>query len=79
MVLLVVGVVVDAQHEGHVRVGRGGRDDHLLRAGVEMLLGVLPLREKARRLDHDLDAEIAPGKRGGIPLGQELELLAVDD
>ena len=36
--LRVVGVVVDAEHDRHVRVGRRRRDHHLLRACVEVLL-----------------------------------------
>ena len=56
----VVRVVVHAEDERHVRVGRGGRDDDLLRARFEMELGLLALREQAGRLEDDLHAEILP-------------------
>ena len=36
------------------------------------------LREEPGRLDRDLDAEIGPGKVGGVALGEELDLVAVD-
>ena len=61
----VVLVVVDAEHERDVRVGRGRRDDDLLRAGVEVLLGRGPVGEEAGRLEHDVDAEVAPRQFAG--------------
>ena len=76
---VVVAVEVDAQGDGDVGVGRRGRDDHLLRPGLEVLGGVVALREQAGRLDHDVDAEVAPGQRRGIALGEHLDRLAVDD
>jgi hypothetical protein len=63
VLVLVVCVVVDAQHDRDVGIRRGRRDHDLLRAGVEMLLRVLPLREEARRLEHDLNVEILPSER----------------
>ena len=71
----IVGVVVDAEHERDVRIGRGRRDEDLLRAGVEVLLGALAVGEDAGRLDHHVDAEVAPGERRGIALAQHLQLL----
>ena len=56
-------VVVDAEHERDVGVGRGRRDDDLLRAGVEVLLRAVAVGEEAGRLEHDVDAEVAPGQR----------------
>ena len=35
--------------------------------------------EDARALEHDVDAQVAPRERGGILLGQDLDLAAVDD
>ena len=79
VVLGVVGLVeVDAQGDRHVRVGRRRRDDHLLRPGVEMLGGVVALGEQAGRLDHDVDAELAPRQIGGVTLGEHLDLGPVD-
>src|SRR5919204_27072 len=37
------------------------------------------VREEAGRLDHDVDAEVAPAELRGIALGEDDELLAVDD
>ena len=59
-------------------IGRRRRDDHLLRARVEVLGGVLALGEEAGRLDHDVGAEVAPGQVGRVALGEDLDLLAVD-
>ena len=74
--VLVVGVVVDAEHDRDVGIGGRSRDDDLLRARVEVLLRAVALREEAGRLEHDVDAEVAPGNRARIALGEELELLA---
>ena len=72
----VVLVVVDAEHDRDVRVrGRGG-DDDLLRACIEMLLRTVAVGEEAGRLEHDVDAQVAPGQRAGIPLGEHAHLLA---
>ena len=46
---------------------------------VEVLGGVVAVGEEAGRLDDDVDAEVAPRQRGGVALGEHLELLAVDD
>ena len=75
----VVLIEVHAGHDGDVLVGRGRGDDDLLRAGLEVLGGILALREEAGRLEHDVDAEIAPAERGGIRLVQDEDLVAVDD
>ena len=50
-------------------VGGGGADDHLAGAGLEVLGRALALREEAGRLDHHVDAEVAPGQRGRVALG----------
>ena len=80
--VVVVGVVdvveVDAERDGGVRLGGRRGDDHLLGARVEVLGGVLALGEEARRLDHDLGAEIAPRQRRRILLGEHLDLAPVD-
>ena len=73
----VVGVVVHAQHERHVGLRGGRRDDHLLRAGLQVLGGVRALREEAGGLDHHVRAHVAPGQRGGVALLEHAQLLAV--
>ena len=70
----VVLVVVDAEHERDVGIGRGRRDDDLLRAGVEVLLRPVAVGEEAGRLDHDVDAEVAPRQRRRVALGEHLHL-----
>src|SRR5581483_4131499 len=64
---------------GRVRVGRGSGDDDLLRAGAQVLLRVEALAELAGRLDHHVDAELAPGEPGGVARGGRRDLDAVDD
>ena len=56
MLLLVVGVVVDAEHDGHVGVGRRGGDDHLLGAGVQVVLESTGLFTKRDDAQKHLDA-----------------------
>ena len=55
----VVGVLVDA-HDEHGRVGRRRGDDDLLTAALDVQLRLLDGREDAGRLDHVLDAALAP-------------------
>ena len=70
---------VDAQHDGDVFVLGGGRDDDLLRAGLDVALGLRGVGEQAGRLDHDVHAQRLPRQRGRAFLdGQALDLLAVD-
>jgi hypothetical protein len=70
----VVGVVVHAEHDGYVRIGRRRRDHHLLRAGVDVLLRAVAIGEEPGRLDHELDAEVSPRKGSRILLGKHLQL-----
>src|SRR5262249_50063277 len=74
--LRVVLAVVDAEHDSEIGVSRGGGDDDLARAGLQMLLGAVALREEAGRLDDDVDSEVAQGKIGGIALGEKLDLVS---
>ena len=71
----VVLVVVHTEHERDVGIGRGRGDDDLLRAGVEVLLRTRAVGEEAGRLEHDVDAEVAPRHRGRIALDEQLDLL----
>ena len=74
----VVGLVVDAENDGHVGTLGGGRDDHLLGAGVQVAGGVLALGELAGRLDHHIDPERLPGQLGGVAELQGRHFVAVD-
>ena len=76
--LLVVLVVVDAHDERDVRIGRGRRDQHLLRAGFEVLRGSFARGEQAGRLDDDVDAELVPRQRLRVALAEHAERRAVD-
>ena len=79
MALRVVGLVeVHAERDGHVGVLRRRRDDHLARARGEVLAGALAGAEAPARLDHHVDAEVAPGQVRGIGLGEDRDLAAVD-
>ena len=78
MPLRVVVAVVHAEHDREVGIGRGRRDDDLLRPRLEMLRGGLAVREEPGGLDRDVDAELGPREPGGILLGDELDLLVPD-
>ena len=75
----VVAILVDAEDDRDVLVLGRRADDHLLRAGVEVRLGLRRVGEDARALEDDVDAQIAPRQRRRIPLGEDLDLAAVDD
>ncbi len=72
----VVLVVVHPEDDRDVRIGRGRRDDDLLRARVEVLLGTFAIGEEARRLEYDVDAEVAPRERARVALREHPNLLA---
>jgi hypothetical protein len=73
----IVRVLVDAEHDGHVRTfGRRG-DDDLLRAGGQMLRGALAVGEDAGAFEHHIDAEVLPRQLRRILDRQHLELVAV--
>ncbi len=74
MLLRVVGVVVDAEHDRDVGIG-GGRGDHdLLGPCVEMLLSTFAVGEQAGRLDHEVDLQIAPRQRRRVAFGEDFQL-----
>ena len=73
-----IGIQVDAAHEhGGVVLGGGGHDD-LLGAGVDMALSLLLGQEQTGGLHHVLRAQLTPGNVGGVALGVDGDLLAVD-
>ena len=79
VLLRVVLAVVDAEDEREVRIGGGRRDDDLLRAGARGASRP-PSRVLKCPVDsmRDVDAELAPRELRGIPLGEELDLVAAD-
>ncbi len=79
MLVAVIGLVeVDAEHDRHVRVGGRRGDDDLLGAACEVLGGAGAVGEQAGGLDHDVHAERLPRQRGGVALGEHLQLASVD-
>ena len=75
------GVLVQvhaADEHGGVVLGGGGHDD-LLGTGVQVALGLLLGQEQAGGLHHILSTQLAPGQVGGVALGGDRDLLAVDD
>ena len=74
----VVDLVVDAEHDRRVVTLGRCRDDDLLRARLEVSLGLLLVGEEARALEHDVDAEIPPRELTGLLLGDDLDRLAGD-
>ncbi len=75
----VVLLFVDAEHHREVHVLGRGADEHLLRAGIDVRLGLVAIGEEAGRLEDDLNAEIGPGKLGGVLLSVDQDLLTVND
>ena len=74
----VIGVFVDTHHERGITVtGRSG-DDHLGRASFAVSLSGFLLREETGGLDHDIDAEIGPGKISRVAFAEHLQDIAVD-
>src|SRR5262249_9247506 len=70
----IVLVVVDAENDRDVGIGRGRRDDNLLRAGVDVLLRAVAVGEEAGGLDHELDLEGAPRQVRRVAFRQDLQL-----
>ena len=75
----VVFGIVDTHDDGLVDVLTGGGDQHLLGASIKMGLGLRAVGEKARRLDDNFDAQVAPREVGRFAVGQDLDDLAVGD
>ena len=76
----VAGVLIQvdaADEHGGVILGGSGHND-LLGAGVDVALGLLLGQEQAGGLHHVLSADLAPGDLGGVHLGVDHHLVAVD-
>ena len=76
--LAIVGLLVDAHHV-HGGIRRRGRDDDALGATLEMGAGLLGGGEHAGRLDDVLSTGVLPRDGRRVPLGVELDSLAVDN
>ena len=61
----------------HVRAAGGG-DDHLPRAAFQVLARLVLAREQPGALVHDVDPELAPRQLRRVPLGEDLDPIAVD-
>jgi hypothetical protein len=71
-------VVVDPVDDHDVGVAAGRGDQHLLGAAFQVFGGGFALGEQAGALEHDVDAELAPGQVGRIALGQHLDFPGAD-
>ena len=76
--ILGVGVVVDT-HDVHGGVRGGGGDDDLLGTTLQVSRGLLGGGEDTGGLDDVGSTGLGPGDVGGVTLGIEADLLAVDD
>ena len=77
-------VVVYTENDRRIDIiFRRNRKNDLFSACLDMIGITALLRflrpENTRRFDHDLNSHICPGKFCRIPLGKDLDLLAVDD
>ena len=78
-VFLGQGLLVDAVNDGGQIIASGSGDDDLLGAGVDVGLALFLAGVEAGALQHDVHVQLAPGAVGGVLLGVDLDLLAVDD
>ena len=72
------GLLVDADAERDIGILRRSGDDHVLDALFQMPRRFVFARKAARRLHHDLHAEVAPRNVGGIGRGENAQRFAVD-
>ena len=73
---LLVKVVADRMKRDAMKnIGYIGFSD----AWGDLVYNVRALGEEAGRLDHDVDAEVAPRQRRRVALAEDLDLVAVDD
>ena len=74
----IVLVLVDAEDESHVFIGGRGGDDDLFHGLAEVGFGLGGIGEVAGGFDDDLRACGGPVQLGGITLGEDFDLLAID-
>ena len=75
----IVGLVVDAQHDGDIRVLRRRGNNDVLGSGREVLPRAFAVGKAPGRFDDDVDLQILPGKLFRILHRKHLDGLAVDD
>lgn len=76
--ILGVRLVVDT-HDEHGGIGGGSGDDDLLGTTLQVSRGLLLSGEDTGGLDNVGGTGLAPGDGSGVTLGEEGDLLAVDD
>src|ERR1019366_9499775 len=74
----VVLVLIDAEHQGDVFVGGRSRDDDLLDGRAEVSFGLGSVGKEAGGFDDNLCADFSPVELGGVALGIDLDLFAID-
>ncbi len=78
VLLGVIILVVDLEHERGIHALTRGRDDDLLRPAFEVGCGPVAAGKDARRLHDDIGANVAPGDLRRVPLGEGLDLVVAD-
>jgi hypothetical protein len=74
------GAVIHAvNHRGVDVLVAGRREDDFLRAGIEVGPGLGFAGEQAGALEHHIDAKFLPWQFGGVALGADFDLVAIDD
>ncbi len=66
-------VVIDAVNDGQIRILAGRRNQHLARAGGQMLRRIVALREDTGAFQRHVDAEVAPRQLRRVELGKHLD------
>ena len=74
-----VGFVIHTEHEHRGVVLGGGRHQHFLGAGSQVLFSRCFVQEQAGGFDHNVGAHVIPLEGGGVALLGQANLLAVDD
>src|SRR5262245_47303229 len=72
----VVGVFIDAQHDGDVFVLGRGADDHFLDGAAQVGGGFFLVGEASGGFDDYLRADLFPGNLGRVFLGEDAEVVA---
>ena len=75
----VVAALVDSEHDGHVRVLGGCRDDYLLGPRSQVLGRVVTGAEEAGRFKHNVHTQFIPRQVFRIALREYLQSPSVDD